>query len=179
MSQLSKGKEEKPTARTPQQRMTVERLMTKDVSTCTPEDSVARAAQIMWERDCGCVPVVASDGERRVVGMITDRDICMAAYTKGKTLDAVRVEEAMARRGITCGAADAPGDAQRRMVEAQVRRLPIIDKEGNLLGLLSLCDLAREAERERTRRRKQVKDDEIGRTLSGICRERDPAAGTA
>jgi CBS domain-containing protein len=179
MSQLSKGKQKRPTARSPLQRVTVERLMTKDVDTCTPEDSVARAAQIMWERDCGCVPVIASDGDRRVVGMITDRDICMAAYTKGRALDAVRVEEAMARGLIACGAADAPSVAEARMAEAQVRRLLIIDEEGKLLGLVSLCDIAREAERERTGKRRQVKDDEIGRTLSAMCRARSAGPGTA
>jgi CBS domain-containing protein len=63
-------------------------LMTRDVKTCGCADMVEHAAHIMWTRDCGCVPVV--DGDGHVVGMVTDRDVCMAAYTQGRPRDVAR-----------------------------------------------------------------------------------------
>ena len=73
--------------------MKVEQLMSRDVKTCQATEMLNRAAQLMWENDCGCVPVVDEDG--RAVGMITDRDVCMAAYTQGRLLDALPVASAM------------------------------------------------------------------------------------
>src|SRR5262245_1269543 len=68
-------------------RMRVEQLMTRTVQTCTPSDCLERAAGIMWDHDCGALPVTSADGEEpRVVGMLTDRDVCMAAYTQGRAL---------------------------------------------------------------------------------------------
>jgi len=85
----------------------------------------------------------------------------------------------MARQVVTCGADEAAADAEARMAGAKVRRLPVVDDSGRLLGVLSLADVAREAERERASRERQVKDDEIGRTLAAICRPREAHAGTA
>jgi len=62
--------------------MNVEQIMTKDVATCGPDDTLNEAARIMWERDCGFVPIAESDPTRRVVGIVTDRDLSMAAYTR-------------------------------------------------------------------------------------------------
>jgi predicted transcriptional regulator len=80
--------------------MEVRRMMVHDVKSCHAHDSLNVAAQIMWECACGCVPVV--DEHRRPVGFLTDRDICMAAYTQGGSLQALRVETAMARNVISC-----------------------------------------------------------------------------
>jgi CBS-domain-containing membrane protein len=68
--------------------MNIEQLMTRDVESCHPDDSLDRAAQLMWDNDCGCVPVV--DEKQRVHGIITDRDICMSAYTSGQSLKSLR-----------------------------------------------------------------------------------------
>ena len=70
--------------------MKVEQIMNREVKTCRPQDSLNRAAQIMWDEPCGAVPVV--DDQHRPVGFLTDRDICMAAYTQGKPLEQLRVE---------------------------------------------------------------------------------------
>ena len=75
--------------------MKIQNLMTRDVRTCRREDVLVEAARIMWENDCGSVPVV--DAQRHVVGMITDRDICMAAYTRGQRLADMTVESAMSK----------------------------------------------------------------------------------
>ena len=73
--------------------MRVDRIMTKQVSWCGTEDSLAQAAQLMWNNDCGCLPVCSGNGAGRVVGVITDRDICMSALFKGKPLSELRVDE--------------------------------------------------------------------------------------
>src|SRR5690606_29796291 len=79
-------------------------VMTPNVSTATPADGLNRAAQIMWEGDCGVVPVTESDGS--LVGVITDRDVCMAAYTQGQPLAAVPIDAAMARTVFACSPDD-------------------------------------------------------------------------
>jgi predicted transcriptional regulator len=80
--------------------MKVEQIMNRSVKSCRPQDSLDKAAQIMWEEPCGAVPVL--DDECRPIGFLTDRDICMAAYTQGKRLDQLRVETAMARNLVSC-----------------------------------------------------------------------------
>jgi CBS domain-containing protein len=121
--------------------MNIGDLMTRDVRTCAATDSLNDAARIMWEADCGCVPVVEADGT--VVGMITDRDICMAAYTQGRRLMHMTVESAASKHVVTIGKDESLRRAEELMRGAQVRRLPVVDTAGHLVGLLSLADLAR------------------------------------
>ena len=87
--------------------MNVGQLMTRTVHACNPDDPLHVAAQIMWEQDCGCVPVVVDEeGGSRVVGMLTDRDVCMAAYTQGKALAVIKVSSAMSREVCSCRPTD-------------------------------------------------------------------------
>src|SRR5580692_11984200 len=81
----------------------VEQIMNRDAKVCRPEDSLNKAAQIMWEHRCGALPVVYN--QFRPIGFLTDRDICMGAYTQGKTLSSLRVDTAMAREVFPCKAA--------------------------------------------------------------------------
>jgi CBS domain-containing protein len=78
--------------------MRVEQIMTRQVSSCSPDTSLAEAAQLMWDHDCGCLPVCTGNGASRVAGVITDRDICMAALFKAQPLYELRVADAMSRR---------------------------------------------------------------------------------
>jgi len=126
--------------------MIVEDMMNRAVQCSNPGDSLNRAAQLMWENTCGAVPIV--DDQRRPVGFLTDRDVCMAAYTQGKPLEAMSVESAMARRVVTCQAADDLGVALRLMAENGLRRLPVVDSEGRIAGILALDDIACEAGRK-------------------------------
>ncbi|MGO9057743.1 MAG: CBS domain-containing protein [Candidatus Binataceae bacterium] len=119
--------------------------MNRDVKVCGPHDSLNRAAQIMWEHACGPVPVV--DERSKPIGFLTDRDVCMAAYTQGKALEALRVDAAMARKVVSCRAEDDLNSAAQVMRQNQVRRLPVTGSDGTLVGLLSLDDLACEAAR--------------------------------
>ena len=115
-------------------------LMTDDVQVCSPEDPLYRPAQLMWEGDCGSVPVV--DGAGRVCGIITDRDICMAAYTKGLPLNSIRVVDVMSRHVHSCAPDDTLERAIGIMAEAEVRRLLVVSEEGKLRGIVSLADVA-------------------------------------
>ncbi len=152
---------------------TVNELMTRDVASCGTEDSLSRAAQIMWERDCGCVPVV--DDERRVVGMITDRDVCMAGYTSGRRLGDIVVREAMSRSLYTCGPADLLEVAERLMQTIHIRRLPVVDGSGHLLGLLSLNDIARYGQNAFGLRCDGLASDAVARTLASVGESRHSA----
>ena len=148
--------------------MKVEKVMNRDVASCGPRDDLARAAQIMREQDCGCVPVLEGDGASLAVGMVTDRDVCMAAYTTGKSLAELSVGEFMARQLACCHPEDSIEDAERIMSQAQVRRLPVINADGALVGILSLADLARQTLPQPDRQAPPVSDVEIGSTLTSI-----------
>ncbi|MGE5174986.1 MAG: CBS domain-containing protein [Hyphomicrobiales bacterium] len=130
--------------------MNVEHLMQRAVETCTPETTLTDASMVMWRRDCGFVPVV-EQREGRLVGIVTDRDICMATATRHLAPDAIRVEDVMTRGGITCAPGESIHAAAHRMAESQVRRLPVIDLDRRVVGILSLNDLALSCEPTRGR----------------------------
>ena len=115
-------------------------LMVDDVCFVTMHDPVAAAAHHLTRGDCDVVPVI--DQEARVRGMLAEHDICMAAYAKNLPLSELAVEAAMARGVVACRADDSPGDALRTMVKRRVRRLPIVNEDGVLLGVISLDGLA-------------------------------------
>ncbi|TAJ20719.1 MAG: CBS domain-containing protein [Planctomycetota bacterium] len=120
--------------------MRVSNLMTRSVHACTSVDTLNRAAQLLWEHDIGCVPVV--DGERRVIGIVTDRDIAMAAYTQGRGLAELTVAACMSRQVQSVRADDAIQVAAGKMREHRVRRLAVVDERGRLVGMLSISDLS-------------------------------------
>ena len=145
--------------------MKISKLMTKDVVSCQPTDTLERAAQLMWERDVGCLPVL--DAEGRVVGMITDRDVCMAAYTQGGPLSATPVSRAMATQVWSCDPEDSVVDAERRLALHQLHRLPVIDNYRRLIGIVSLNDIARAATEGDGKNGKDVV-----KTLAAVCAPR-------
>ncbi|MBL9007027.1 MAG: CBS domain-containing protein [Myxococcales bacterium] len=123
--------------------MQVQQLMSEPVLVCHTSDTLSDAARFMWENDVGAVPIV--DNQGRVVSMLTDRDICMAAYTQGRPLSEIGVSVAMSERLVVCHPEDSLERAEELMSLYQVRRLPVVDLEGLVLGILSLNDLARSA----------------------------------
>jgi len=125
--------------------MKVNEIMQSKVRVCTVDDTLNNAARLMWENDCGCVPVVASDGNGAVVGMISDRDICIAAYTQGKRLNDIPVGVAMAHSVLSCKPLDDVALAEAMMREARIHRIPVVDENGAVLGIVSLTDIARSA----------------------------------
>jgi CBS domain-containing protein len=146
--------------------MKVNDLMTRDVRSCSASDNLNRAAQLMWEGNCGVVPVV--DQERKLIGVVTDRDACMGAYTKGLPLASIRVGDVMAKDPASCGPQDELGAAMSVMTRRVVRRLPVVDEERTVVGMLSMSDLAREAERERKSGARDLDGTQIARTLAAV-----------
>jgi FOG: CBS domain len=121
--------------------MKVEEVMTREVEFCTPETNLAAAAMQMWDRDCGVLPVL--DNERKVIGMITDRDICMKAATNHQDIAAIKVEELTSGPIYTCKPDTDIREALETLQRAFVRRLPVVNDEGQLEGLLSVSDILR------------------------------------
>jgi CBS domain-containing protein len=144
-------------------------LMVKAVCCCHPSDSLARAAHIMWDHDCGSVIVV--DGNMRVVGIITDRDVCMGAFTHGRSLSEIPVAASFAHRVFTCSPSDSIEHAERLMIEHQVRRLPVVGDDGLLVGVLSVSDLAQGLKRA-GRRKPAVTADELAAVVEAVSRPR-------
>ena len=121
--------------------MQVQDWMTRDVRTCTPETTLNDASYQMWCGDCGVLPVVS--GDQTVVGVITDRDVCMSACLRGTTLKDLKVGDAMSPTVFSCQPTDSIEDVIRCMGDHQVRRVPVVDGRGRLVGILAANDLAR------------------------------------
>jgi CBS domain-containing protein len=147
-------------------------LMTKNARTCRADQSLNDAAQIMWERDCGCVPVLGDDASQRVIGVITDRDIAIAAYCQGRTLKDISIRSAMSKQVCCCSPDTDARTAEQMMAKAQVRRLVVLDDGGRLLGVLSIADLAQEAAHPR-HGGAGLRNDEVGATLASISQPHD------
>ena len=122
--------------------MTVKELQTSEVKSCGRDTDLATVAKMMWDGDCGAVPVV--NEERKVIGIITDRDICIAAATRFRTPSEIRAGEVITENGGVHSVK--PDDdvrvALRTMRKHRVRRLPVVDQQQRLRGMLSINDLA-------------------------------------
>lgn len=115
-------------------------FMHPDPKTCSATDSLNCAAQIMWESDCGAVPVV--DGDGTLVGIVTDRDLCMAAYLRGQSLGGIDIGSVMSRELATVGPNDTLAQVVHAMGQHQIHRVPVAER-GRLVGIVSLADVAR------------------------------------
>ncbi len=149
--------------------MQVEDLMTKDVSFCNPGTSAAAAAEIMWTRDCGVLPVLGDSD--RVVGIVTDRDLFIALGTGNRPASELPVGEIMQREPAVCAPDDDVRNALRTMAQQRVHRLPVVNKSGALEGMLSMNDVVLRAKPGTD----GVFKDDVIRTLKAICEHRKPA----
>lgn len=122
--------------------MKISEVMTRDVQTIRPDQSAQDAARFMLKSDAGSIPV--TDGDR-LIGMITDRDITVRGVAKGFGPE-TPVSELMTGDCVCARFDDEVEDVASRMSEAQVRRLPVVDENENLCGIVSLGDLSREAD---------------------------------
>jgi CBS domain-containing protein len=146
-------------------------LMTTDVKCCAEYNTLNTAAEMMWEHDIGCIPVL--DKEGRAIGVLTDRDICMGAYFQGVTLTGAQVTSAMSKEVFSCTPEDDIAAAEKLMKEKQIHRLVVLDAQGHAVGVISLNDIAREGAREaEMRTARQVSDAEITGLLASVCAPR-------
>ena len=146
--------------------MKVRDLMTSDVKTCRPETNLAEAVKEMWEGDCGALPVVSDDG--RVAGIITDRDICIAVATRGRSADRIAVREVARDHVYTSLPDDDASAALQTMKLHKIRRLPVVDADGHVRGMLSLNDIVTHAG--------AATPTEVVSTLASICEHRRTVA---
>src|SRR5688500_7110842 len=120
--------------------MKVKKLMTERVEFCHLEDDLTKAVEIMWRRDCGVVPVI--DGTMRVVGMITDRDISIAAASRNQKPSEIKIGEVMANGNlVTCSPDEDVEEALKKMRRKQIKRLSVVSQDGMLIGILSITDI--------------------------------------
>ena len=158
--------------------MKVEDLMTRDVKTCHRGTNLAEIANILWESDCGALPVVDDDG--KVVGIISDRDICFAVATKGRLASEVAAGEITSGRPIfTCTSKDSIQDALATMQQQQVRRIPVVNRENRIEGILSISDVVLAAQKEGRGYQEGVSNNEAITTLKAICERRNTEANAA
>jgi CBS domain-containing protein len=145
--------------------MNVSDLMTQDLQRCRPDETLHRAAQLMYERDCGSVLVVGRDGH--VHGIVTDRDACVAAYRTERKLSDIKLSEVMSENVEVCTADTSAHEAERMMRMLHVRRLPVADEHGTLVGVVTLADLVGAA----------LASDETGTRESSVPPPQPRAAG--
>ena len=152
--------------------MKVKDIMTPSAKAIWLTESLADAAQIMWENDCGVLPII-KDG-RKVIGMITDRDICMALAMRDKNPSGVSVEEVMSGAVYSVNSEDEIDKALQAMQEHKIRRLPVVNVEGELEGILSINDLVRHAKADEGE--DAIDFGEVVKTYHAICEHPVPMA---
>ncbi len=153
--------------------MKVKEIMTVNPKACTTTTNLAEAASFMWDYDCGMLPVLAEQGT--VVGLITDRDICIGGATKNLNLSNIAVEEIMTGKVYSCAPEDDVRKALKTMQERKVRRLPVVAPDGTLEGLLSINDITLNAKETRGRRVPDVSFRDVVQTYKAICAHTLPA----
>jgi CBS domain-containing protein len=150
--------------------MKVQEVMTNNVQSCRPDTTLAAAAAVMWDYDCGALPMVNDAGH--AVGMITDRDIAIAAATQGRPAGETAVRAEISGNVSSCAPDDDIHAALKTMRHAQVRRLPVVNAEGLLQGMLCLNGIVLRAEEARGKHVPEISYDEAMRTLKAICEHR-------
>jgi CBS domain-containing protein len=149
--------------------MKVSELMVKHVITCPDTAFLGEAAKLMWEHDIGFLPVISS-ATGALFGVVTDRDGFFAAWFQGKPVAEIPVRTAMSTRIATCPPDADAEPAERLMREFQVHRLPVVTREGKLVGIVSLSDFARQAVRDGN----EEQEEKVAATLGAISQPRTP-----
>ena len=147
--------------------MNVEAVMTRNVKFVGSNATLADVARVMAQSNVGIVPVV--DGEKRVLGMITDRDICLAMANATRVPSQMFVEKVMSRRVFSCAPEEDLDSALETMQSRKVRRLPVVDRAGRLQGILSMDDVVVAAEVKTGARTPDVGYGRTVETLKAIC----------
>jgi len=149
--------------------MIVADLMTRKPASVRSGQTLAAAAQIMWDCDCGAVPVIESEGDR-AIGILTDRDICMATWSRGPPPSSISVDEVMSRDLVRCTPQESISRVAALMRSKQIRRIPVVDSDQRLVGILSLADIARATTNAPARRSDaELSSDGVATTLASIC----------
>jgi len=152
--------------------MKVNEVMTGTPYYCQPETNLGSATELMWNANCGFLPVEGADG--KVVGVVTDRDISIALGTRNRVAGDVLVGEVMSGKLYSCGPDDDIHIALQTMKESRVRRLPVLAKNGSLIGVVSMDDVLLRAEPTRLGKEPELSTDEVVRTYRAITQRQVP-----
>ena len=117
-------------------------VMTKTPVCCRPDDMVAKAAQLMQSENIGSIPVIENEQTQKLVGIVTDRDLTLKIVAKGHDAKSTKVEAVMTRQVVTCRAGDDLQKALDAMAEHQLRRIPIVDNDNKIVGIIAQADVA-------------------------------------
>jgi CBS domain-containing protein len=146
--------------------MKVRDVMVRTAASCTPQANLAEAVEILWNRNCGILPVLNSQGN--VIGVVTDRDICIALGTRNRLAGEIPVEEIITGKLFLCKPDDDIRSALMTMAREQVRRLPVVNTEGKLEGILSMDDVILHADRTIAGKTTDLTCDEVVETLKNV-----------
>jgi CBS domain-containing protein len=138
-------------------------IMSPDPACCTPESTARAAATLMKEHDCGSIPVVENQQTKRIVGTVTDRDLAVRGLAAGKGPETT-VRQLMTGSPVTCHPNDEVEIVREVMVARQVRRVPVVDEDGKVVGIVAQADIAREEG--------AASDREVGRIVEAISEPR-------
>ncbi|MBA3522376.1 MAG: CBS domain-containing protein [Gemmatimonadales bacterium] len=139
--------------------MRIKDIMTPDPACCTPESTAREAAELMLDNDCGAIPVVENLENRRLVGMVTDRDLAIRGLAEGKGPD-TKIRELMTEQPTTALADDEVDVVREVMIQQQIRRIPVVNGDGACIGIVAQADIALEDG--------AASDREVGRIVEAI-----------
>ena len=125
-------------------------VMTREPVCCEPGDDIRKAAELMKREDVGSIPVVESEESKRVVGIVTDRDLVVKVLADRRSIDGATVRDAMTTNPATCREDEDIRQAVSLMEEKQVRRLPVVSRDGRLSGIIAQADIATRLQEDRT-----------------------------
>ncbi len=117
-------------------------VMTKNPICCLPNDTVVKAAELMKSGNIGSIPVIENEQTQKLVGIVTDRDLVLKVVAEGHDAKSTKVEAVMTHKIITCGAEDDLQKALDAMSEHQLRRIPVVDNDNKILGIIAQADIA-------------------------------------
>src|ERR1700693_2636139 len=146
--------------------MRVKDVMVRTAASCKPQSNLAEATEILWNRNCVMLPVLNSQGD--VIGVVTDGDICIALGTRNRLAGEIPVEEIISWKLFLCKPDEDIRSALMTMAREQVRRLPVINAEGKLEGILSMDDVILHADRTTPGKTADLTCDEVVETLKNV-----------
>ena len=117
-------------------------VMTKNPVCCLPNDMVAKVAQLMKRKDIGPVPIIENEQTKKLVGIVTDRDLALKIVAEGRDAKFTKAEEVMTRKVVTCRGEDDVQKALDAMSEHQLRRIPVVDNDNRIVGIIAQADVA-------------------------------------
>jgi CBS domain-containing protein len=152
--------------------MKVKEIMTQSAVCCRPDTNVGAAVELMWVRNCGMLPIVGADG--KLMGVVTDRDICVAMGTRNRLAGELAIGEIATRNVFTCRCEDEVHEALNTMSAKQVRRLPVVDEEGVPKGILSMDDIIVHADLGKWEGACELSAEEVVRSLKRLYGQKFP-----